>query len=331
MPEVEQDRHLSRTSLQQYFDAGASSIVVLNGMPVVYLAVDPKVPQLSLRVPRDGGALPNLDRYDALSAAESHWEGRHWYELSVVGPIVHEALPLLSDVSDRIQLEGQAFSGAVTSALMSFRDLLAGVSRMSRHEEVGLLGELLVLEHLLALLPEREAVAAWRGWDAAEHDFDLGDADLEVKTTTSERRRHRISSATQLVPSSGRDLWLISLQVTAASEQATDATGLTDLVRRLAGSIEEDEVRSDLFARLRRAHWTEETASAYSDRFRLRTKPAHFFVDDAFPSITPAKLERLGLGAEVVELSYMLDLSGLAETFAAHFYVSELGGLPRHD
>lgn len=326
MPEAEQDRHLSRPSLQQYFAAGAPSIVVLDGNPTVYLAVEPKLPRLSLRVPRDGGALPNLDRYDALSAAEIYWEGRHWYELSVVGPIVHEAFPLLADVSDRIQLEGQAFGEAVGSALMSFRDLLAGVPRMSRHEEIGLLGELLVLEHLLTWLPERDAVAAWRGWEAAEHDFDLGEADLEVKTTTSERRRHRISSATQLVPSSGRDLWLISLQVTAASEQATDATGLSDLVRRLAGGIKEDEVRADLFARLRRAHWTEETASAYSDRYRLRTKPAHFFVDAAFPSITPAKLERLGLGAEVVELSYMLDLSGLAETSAAHAHVSEFGG-----
>lgn len=325
MPEARQDRHLSRPSLQQYFVAGAPAIVLLDGTPATYLVVDPQVPLLSLRVPRDGRALPNLDRYEALRAAENHWEGRHWNQLSIVGPIVHEAFPLLADVSDRIQLEGEAFGHAVTSALRSFQDLLTGVSRMSRREEIGLWGELLVLEHLLALLPEREAVAAWRGWDAAEHDFDLGDADLEVKTTKSERRQHRISSATQLVPSSGRDLWLVSLQVTVASEHAEDAICLTDLVRRVAGGIKEDEVRSDLLARLKRAHWTEEAASTYSDRYRLRSKPAHFSVDAAFPSITPAKLERIGLEAEVVELSYTLDLSGLSGSPVAHSYISEFG------
>jgi hypothetical protein len=326
MPQTEPDRHISRPSLQQYFAAGAPSLVLLEGTPAAYLVVDPEIPRLSLRVPRDAGALPDLHLYDVLQATEIHWDGRHWYQLSIAGPAVHEAFPLLADVSDRIQLEGQTFGPAVAAALRSFRDLLAGVSRMSRHEEIGLFGELMVLEHLMSLLPEQEAVMAWRGWDDAEHDFDLGDADLEVKTTTSERRQHRISSATQLVPTTERDLWLSSLQVTLASEHASDAIGLTTLVRRVASRIVGDAVRSDFFARLTRARWTEATASAYSDRFRLRSKPAHFPVDDAFPSITPAKLEKLGLGAEVVELTYMLDLSGLSKSPTAHPLISEFGG-----
>lgn len=326
MPETGTDRHLSRPSLQQYFAAGAPSLVLLDGTPAAYLFVEPDVPRLSLRVPRDGNGLPDLRLYDVLLAAEIHSDGRHWYQLSVVGPAVQEAFPLLADVSDRVQLEGQSFVSAVSSALRSFRDLLAGVSKMSRHEEVGLFGELLVLEHLMSKLPEHEAVAAWRGWDAAEHDFDLGDTDLEVKTTTSERRQHRIASATQLVPTSGRDLRLLSVQVTTASEHSPDAACLTDLVRRVAERIEGDAVRSDFFARLSRVRWTEATASAYSDRFRLRSGPAHFLVDEAFPAITPAKLETLGLGAEVVDLTYILDLSGLPESPSAHPLLSELGG-----
>ena len=180
----------------------------------------------------------------------------------------------------------------------------------------------------MSRLPDREAVAAWRGWEAAEHDFDLGDTDLEVKTTTSERRQHRISSATQLVPTSGRDLRLMSIQVTQAAEHSQYAIGLSDLVRRIAGRIAEDDVRSEFFARLARTRWTEATAAAYSDRFRLRSKPACFPVDETFPSITPAKLESLGLGAEVVELTYMLDLSGLPEPPTNHSLLSDFGGPP---
>ncbi|MEQ9435655.1 PD-(D/E)XK motif protein [Hyphomonas sp.] len=325
MAEVGPDRHLSRPSLQQYFAAGAPSLVVLDGTPTAYLVVDPEVPRLSLRVPRDSDALPDLHRYDALRAAELHWEGRHWYQLSIVGPAVHEAFPLLADVSDRIQLQGQSFGRAVTLALRSFRDLLAGVSVMSRHEEIGLVGELLVLEHLISMLPAQEGVAAWRGWDAAEHDFDLGDADLEVKTTLSERRQHRIASATQLVPTSGRELRLASLQITPASEHAPDAVDLTTLVRRIAGRIAEEEVQEDFFARLKRVRWTEATASLYTNRFRLRSRPAHYSVDEDFPSITPAKLETLGLGAEVMELTYMLDLSGLPESAVPHPLILEFG------
>mgnify|MGYP003670697284 CR=1 FL=1 len=326
MAESGPDRHLSRLSLQQYFAAGASSLVVLDGTPAAYLFVEPEVPRLSLRVPRDGNGLPDLHLYDVLRTSEVHSDGRHWYQLSVVGPAVQEAFPLLADVSDRVQLEGQSFVSAVTSALRSFRDFLAGVSKMSRQEEVGLFGELLVLEYLISNLPEHEAVAAWRGWDAAEHDFDLGDTDVEVKTTTSERRQHRIASATQLVPTPGRDLWLLSVQVTKASEHSPDAVCLTDLIRRVAGCIGRDEVRSDFFARLSRARWTETTASAYSDKFRLRSGPAHFLVDEGFPAITPAKLETLGLGAEVVDLIYMLDLSGLPVSSATNPLLSKFGG-----
>ena len=326
MVENERDRHLNRRSLQQYVEAGVPAVIKLHVERAAYLIVEPELFRLSLRVARDADSLPDLARYDVLSATEIHWDGRNWYQLSIRGPLVQEAYPLLVDVSDRIHLEGQSFGRAVTLALRSFRDLLAGASRMSQQQEIGLYGELIVLQHLMSSLPERTAISAWRGWDAAEHDFDLGDADLEVKTTISERRQHRISSSTQLMPTTGRPLWLASLQITSASEHSSDAVGLTKLVYRIADRIKDKDLRSDYFDRLVSARWTESTSGVYTNNFRLRSAPARLLVDETFPSITPSKLAALGLGAEVLEIDYTVDLSSRIEPEMMHPLLSSFVG-----
>ena len=48
----------------------------------------------------------------------------------------------------------------------------------------------------------------------------MSEADLEVKTTTGERREHWISTTTQLVPTGDRPLYLLSIQLTAAALDA---------------------------------------------------------------------------------------------------------------
>lgn len=310
MSEEPLSRHLSRASLQEYLSSGVTSVIKLDGKPVTFLVVDPNLGRISLRAPRDSVRLPDLGRYDLLNCESIHWDGQHWYQLTIVGPAVNEAFPLLADVSDRIQLQGQSFEDAVEGALRSLHNILAVVSRMSVQQEVGLLGELIVLDKLITHLPEAQAVESWRGWDKSEHDFDLGDIDLEVKTTLAERRRHRISSATQLAPSPGRNLWLGSFQLTVASERSSDAIGLTSIVRRIDRKIKSPAVRADLFDRLTEALWTELAASHYVDRFRIRSEPKWFLVDDEFPAITLASLNELGAADEIIEVAYTLDLSG---------------------
>src|SRR5207302_797447 len=103
---------------------------------------------------------------------------------------------------------------ALDETLAIWSRVLARRSRMSRDHEVGLYGELLLVRALMTAWTVGEAVASWRGPAAEEHDFGLPQFDVEVKTTTSERRRHWITSLTQLMPTRSRPLWLISIQVT---------------------------------------------------------------------------------------------------------------------
>ena len=58
---------------------------------------------------------------------------------------------------------------------------------------------------------------SWRGPIGEEHDFGMSAPDVEVKTTLGERREHWISTATQLVPTGDRPLYLLSIQLTSAA------------------------------------------------------------------------------------------------------------------
>ena len=42
------------------------------------------------------------------------------------------------------------------------------------------------------------AIAAWRGPNGDEHDFDIGSGDLEVKATLSEKRVHWMDRSASL-------------------------------------------------------------------------------------------------------------------------------------
>jgi hypothetical protein len=280
-------RHLSPEGFGQYLRSGAPSIVKIDGTPAVYLVIDATARQVALRTPLVRHGIPNLSGYQHISAEAIYWNDGQWCELRVSGDIIPDAYPILCAIADRIQLQSVDFHTAVTHALSSLRRLLAGRGRMSEEEEVGLFGELLVLKHFLQKAPSSDAIAYWQGPEGAEHDFVLPDGDVEVKSTTLETRCHWINDIHQLEPKLGRRLQLLSIQLTGASADGTTLMGLVEEVRRLvpdAGAAEE------LGRKLERVNWHDASAELYTTRFRLRTKPAVFNVDGAFPAMTPGRL-----------------------------------------
>jgi putative PD-(D/E)XK family protein DUF4420 len=303
------DRHLTRDGLGYYLASGAPAIVKIEGDPIVYLSIEPSCHRLALRAPLLKGGLPDLSGYQNLSAAVVHWNDRQWCEFRVEGAMLLDAYPLLCLVADRIQLEACDFAPSVLASLASFRRLLAGYSRMSEQEQVGLYGELLLLKHLLSRLPPEEAVAAWRGPDSEEHDFDIGDDDVEVKTTISEDRRHWINDAHQLAPSLGRRLWVVSIQLTGAG---LGGVSLSDIVSELQSLLPEASV-VEFRRKLSSLNWREETAWLYPHKLRLRSKPEVYEVDQDFPALTTQRLSDAGVDhRRFVQIRYLVDLSGVA-------------------
>jgi hypothetical protein len=303
---------LSPEGFREYLRSGAPSIVRIDGAPVVYLVIDASERQLALRTPLVRHGVPNLSGYQHISAEAIYWNDSQWCELRVSGDIILDAYPILCAIADRIQLQSLDFHTAVTEALSSLRRLLAGRGRMSEEQEIGLFGELLVLKHLLKQVPPSDALACWRGPDGEEHDFVLPDGDVEVKATTSETRSHWINDIHQLEPKLGRHLRLLSMQLTGVAADGTTLAGLIEEIRELvpeAGAAEEFRHKLEL------ANWRDGSAELYTTRFRLRTKPAMFDVDDAFPAMTPGRLEAAGLeGSRFRQIRYLIDLGGLVES-----------------
>ena len=220
-------RYLTDAALDEFMASGPTTAFRIPGVPEVQLVFLPGAEGgVALRVAWDGAAVPDLSEYEHLSASVVRAGEQAWAELLIDDPdVFRRALPVVWRIADRIQLERLSFAEAVVATLADFRELLEGASGLSSDREVGLFGELTVVDCLVSTLGGAQAVAAWRGPDGDEHDFDLGGGDLEVKSTLSEKRVHWIGSLSQLEPTPGRQLWLLSMQLTTGLGDARDDRG----------------------------------------------------------------------------------------------------------
>lgn len=307
------DRHLSDEGLKKYVESNTPGIVQVGGEPNGYLVIDPIAGRLAIQVPADG-PVPNCAKYENVSVARVRREGADWNELSVeTGDQLEDVYPLLCQVLDRVQLEGRLFSHAVQEVLRVYRKILHLRSALGEADQVGLYGELLVLEHLIPVLGANAAMGSWLGPLHEEHDFAFSGLDLEVKATTSDTRSHWISSATQLTPTKGKLLYLISIQITPTGEGGRTLPELVAAIHTKAPD------HADPFSvTLERLGYHVEDADLYPSRWILRTLPAAYLVDETFPAITSQALREIVPQANrLVEIRYRVNLAGLTPSAAS--------------
>lgn len=310
MTALPSERHLRPEGLSEFLAAGVPTLVPIEGDPKCFLVIEPALQRVAVRVPWSAGELPDLTSYRHFLAETTARDGARWGEFGAIGSdVLLDAYPIICAVADRVQQHHEPFAVAVREVLETYHELLRGIGRLSDHEEVGLFGELWLLDRLIDGQGEAVAVHAWRGAISEEHDFGLPDDDVEVKTTMSETRRHWVGTATQLEPTTGRPLWLLSLQVTSAG---VGGLSLPELIASLRLRIVDGAVRAVLEERLGRVRWRDEQTALYGRRFRLRTDPAVFRIDDDFPAVTPGKLAAAGIAVQrLAAVTYLVDLSGL--------------------
>lgn len=309
MSDTQTSRHLSSEFLHDYLRAGNRAVVVIAGQPASHLIIDAPRQRIGVEVEWDGSELPDLADYVHLETSVAFHDGRNWAQLWILDPrVLVDGYPMLCVLVDKVQQGGISMASAIPDVIASYKRLLEGLDRLGPQEEVGLMGELIVLDHLIAKLGERPATDSWLGGDSEEHDFAVASMDVEVKTTTAETRRHWIGSHTQLTPSPGRALVLVSIQLTAGIDQARTLAEQVERVRQAVSDV----TRTEIDARLARVGWRETHAPQYRRRFRLRSRPLAFAVDTGFPAITAARLALAGLPVErLSRVSYELDVSGL--------------------
>jgi hypothetical protein len=306
------ERHVPYSVVEAYALDGLSGSFAVEGTPAGRIQLSPADRVITLLVQAtDNVAGPDLHGLANVDYDLEEEAGVMWHRLDVAyAENLAEVYPVLCAIADRVQLKQETFASAVRAALTGLQEILAGRGGLTPEKQVGLFGELTVLLSLALETSAAEAVEAWRGPDREEHDFGLANCDLEVKTTASEKRSHWINSLTQLSPSPGRMLFLLSLQLTAAggepglslAELVDTATGFPGMPTEKLSNVLES---SGYYAR---------HADLYVTRWRLRSAPAFYLVDEQFPALTTNRVFAvIPKGERIEDVRYRIGLDGLTD------------------
>ncbi|MFF5991932.1 PD-(D/E)XK motif protein [Prauserella flavalba] len=304
-------RHVSAESFDLYLESRVPVILPIQGNPEVFIFVEPAKSELGLRV-RTGSdsETPETGLRNVVTRSASR-DGLANLEVVVTAStLFRDAYPVLCSMADRIQIGGLSPAQALRATLDKMSSLLQAPDSMSREHEVGLFGELLFLGGLINALGAKDAVRAWRGGQAEEHDFGLPSLDVEVKTTTGERRSHWIESLTQLVPTRHRPLWLVSTQLTTAG--TGHGRTLAALVETVRTRLDSDADRAGFELALTDSGWREDGGARLVTRWTPRTESTAFRVAGAFPRLCPEALRENGVPLDrIPDVRYRVDLEGL--------------------
>ena len=290
----------------QHWDAGIPIVIPISGEPRLRLRLDPPKRRLTLRAPVAEHVRLPVQLLAHVTTELDQEAGLKYVDISTTDDrLVVDGYAMLMAIADRIQLENVEPLRAFEDTLKLWHSVLAERVRMALPAEIGLFGELLIVRALL----ETSAAEAtsWRGGLAEEHDFGFEDSDVEVKTTTGERRHHWIHGLTQLVETGSTPIWITSLQITRAGDgDGETLPALIDSVLAVTSDAERSVIEQNLTA----AGWREDARDLFDERWRLRTRPLALRVDDALPRLTPALLLSVGIDTgRLREVVYEIDVT----------------------
>ncbi|MFD9303081.1 PD-(D/E)XK motif protein [Streptomyces sp. NPDC060048] len=189
---------------------------------------------------------------------------------------------LLMAVAGRIVSGKRTLEQALDETIHAWGELLDRPRGLGLEKRIGLHGELAVLRTVARAHGWEAAARSWTGPRGEQHDFGLAATDIEVKTTTSEERRHTVHGVRQLEETEGRPLWFASLQLTRGGIGGRSLGESAAAVLRdacAAGRIAAMSIESALGS----AGWS--PSEQDDERWTLRTEPL-FVPADRLPRMT---------------------------------------------
>jgi hypothetical protein len=171
---------------------------------------------------------------------------------------------------------------------------------LEREEQIGLLGELAVLDLLAEEIGLARATAAWYGPLGGIHDFQAGGVAVEVKTAVGISHHIRISSLDQLDPEGLGHLILARVRFHEGPEGIT----LPEMISTLRKKIDEEHPASaqEFSEKLLRTGYLDADAEFYASTRAVLVDIRAFAVSGEFP-----RLIRAIVPAGIVEVAYSLD------------------------
>ncbi len=308
------ERHVTWENFQRAFvEPAVPALHPIAGTPDVLLFVDADARRMGLHSEIPTGAPePGSSSHKAIEVRVVVSGGRRLMEVSTsVRQFFPQFFSVLTDLADRIQLHGRTPSVALAEALRDWQRLLQETSRLSIERQIGLMGELWLLDRLRRTLGPT-AIDAWVGPTGEPHDFRLARHEFEVKSTVQASRTHVINGLTQLTPSLGHQLYIVSLQFAPAG--AADGESLTEVVNRVREEFAAHGLTGTFDDRLSQCGYNAEDADGYAARFRLRTPAALIPVDERCPALTQTAVSDVlgsAVGCRIRDISYTVDLGEL--------------------
>lgn len=176
---------------------------------------------------------------------------------------------------------------------------------MSANKLIGLLGELLLLEHLIQQKTPN-ILNNWVGPLGSRHDFEFANSSIEVKSTTTRIGNEiTVHGITQLESSVGKDINILKIKF----EPAPTGLSVPEVVNRI---LETDGVSANAFyEKLTKVGYSHLMAEAY---FNFRLQPIEFQlipVDEKFPRITKEALKEFDKDGRILDIEYVVNVSGL--------------------
>lgn len=178
-----------------------------------------------------------------------------------------------------------------------------GDDRLSAQRQLGLLGELAVLDRLvLPNMPTRAAIEGWVGPERAPKDFELGRVSIEAKANRSDRvGQVRISSLEQLDRTTTSNLFLCVTEIApSGADPGVTVTSESDRVRERL--VDLDATVVDLFdSKLEAAGLSDD--HDYGDSQWIIGDTSVFEVSEEFPRIDPTNA-----AAAIKKVRYMIEI-----------------------
>ncbi|MDP2102095.1 MAG: PD-(D/E)XK motif protein [Methylotenera sp.] len=182
----------------------------------------------------------------------------------------------------------------------------SGPDGLSRNDQIGLFGELLILNSMLNYSSNKNSgLDSWQGPQGSNHDFTLGPNAIEVKTTTgNEPTRVHISNEYQLDSNGLGNLFLCHIRL---DERQSFGVSLPILIDEIVTSLSEI-LKISFLESLAKLGYLDEQRNLYEARGYIERSRTYYAVSDDFP-----KLTRNNLMIGVSQVCYQIDLSAASK------------------
>jgi hypothetical protein len=305
------DQHADGVTVRRINPGSAYDIFIAVGHPDNYRMITLRIPAgeadeavRQLRVlPRTRGLEMQIHRLTATSASE----------LRVV--LIDDSLrdvfnPLADDIAAAVQLAATP-AEAVVAAVGRFEHWRRMLERLADtgltpEARQGLFGELTILrEQLLPALPAADAVAAWTGPAAANQDFQLSVAAIEVKTSSGKEPQKIVIANERELDGQGSPT-LILAHLSLDERRGGSGASLNTAIDRTRAQVSDAAAVALMDDLLARAGYLRQQRALYDEPRYIVRKQRFWNVTGGFPRITEADL-RAGVG----DCRYHISTAGL--------------------